>query len=138
MKTPQQIHDGLCRRGINTGDGFVQSQEVGLRGQRAGNQHPLFLPAGELGKTFATDVVRTGFAQTLVRPVFFRRTDSLARADAPASAHQYNLEAGQQKDRVERLALRHVTEDGQAAIDGQNFQAPAQRRNDAKNGFNQS
>ena len=41
---------GGRRVDVEGGEGFVEQQQVGLDGQRAGDRHPLGLPAGELGR----------------------------------------------------------------------------------------
>ena len=41
----EHFENALGRRGVDPGGGFVKQEHVGLRGKRAGDQDPLFLPA---------------------------------------------------------------------------------------------
>ena len=59
------------------------------------------------------------------------------KSDPPTDAHEDDLEAGQQINRIERLALRHIAEHGGAARGGVQRQASAEWRQDAENRLKQ-
>src|SRR5438128_1971975 len=47
MEAAKQFHDRLGGGCIYAGGGFVEQEEIGLGGERTGNEYPLALAAGE-------------------------------------------------------------------------------------------
>src|SRR5206468_8916388 len=74
---------------------------------------------------------------TLVHPVALVSIDEPARADPPTDAHQHDLEAGKQKNGVQRFALRHVAQYRVPVVDASKRDPPGQWRDDAEDGLDQ-
>ena len=108
LELQQELEDGLLGGGIDAGKGLVHQIEVGLLRQRAGDEHPLLLPAGELGYLPVGKFFHAHLPQGPIRhfPVCFcQATEKVLRAVAPHERHVF-YEGGEIP--VYALPLRHV------------------------------
>ncbi len=96
---------------------FVKHQDVRTRRQGAGDEHALFLAAGEFGKPLVGKLLGARRAQTFTREGAFGRRDKPPGPDASIGAHQGNVETRQQINRIELNGLRNVTEHERRACD---------------------
>ena len=99
------------RRHVHAGGWLIQNQNVGLGRQRAGDEHALFLAAGELAEFSAGKTIGGGGVETFADKILFRARRKLHRPDTLKRAHQRHVKAGERIQRIELDRLRHIAKD---------------------------
>jgi len=138
VQAGEDVHDDRRRTRVDAGGRLVEQEEPRLARERAGDQHPLLLPARQRPERLGGHGVQPHLREAFggVRPL--PPSDVSQRRQPRVGSHEDDLERGQREDRVERLALGDVSRRSRGPIEvvldapaehGQQAeQAPQERR----------
>ena len=111
----ENLEDSFLRRHIQPGQRIVHQEQLGFLRQRAGNEHPLLLTAGQFADLPVGKVGRTHQREGITHQVAIAVARLPQQTNARDAAHQHHIAHRHRELPIHLGALRDVTDADVAA-----------------------
>ena len=108
LQRTKNAEERFLGRHIQSGQWFVQQQELGLLGQRASQKHSLLLPAGEFADLALCEGRHLHLLQRLLHQLPILAAGPAEHAHLADTSHHDRVVDADRKTPVDAAALRHI------------------------------